>query len=229
MEIEQGSIEWFAARCGKVTASRVADVMARTKTGWSATRANYHAQLVAERLTGAVSPSFASPEMRWGTEQEPEARRAYEFVTDLSVTQIGFVDHPTVDMSGASPDGLVRLDGLIEIKCPNTATHIETLLSEKVPARYVSQMQWQMACTERAWCDFVSFDPRMPAEMQLWVRRVERDEAAIRQIEDEVRLFLGEVETTVRQLMARVDPEGDFRGPSPPSLSGRDRQPEGVA
>ena len=198
--IAQGSAEWFAQRAGKVTASRVADVIAKTKTGWGASRANYAAQLVAERLTGNVEPTFSNAAMQWGTEKEPEAREAYEYLTGVFVDQVGMIDHPVIPMTGASPDGLIGLDGLIEIKCPNTATHIDTLLSQKVPTKYVTQMAWQMACTGRDWCDFVSFDPRMPANMQLFVQRVPRDDALIAELEREVAAFLAEVVDTVSAL-----------------------------
>jgi putative phage-type endonuclease len=198
--IVQGSPEWFAQRAGKVTASRVSDVIAKTKTGWGASRANYAAQLVAERLTGNVEPTFTNAAMQWGTDKEPEAREAYEFLTGVFVDQVGMVDHPVIPMTGASPDGLVGSDGLVEIKCPNTATHIETLLSGKVPAKYATQMAWQMACTGRAWCDFVSFDPRMPEHIRLFVQRVERDDALVSELEREVTVFLSEVAATVEAL-----------------------------
>lgn len=198
--IVQGSVEWFAQRAGKVTASRVADVIAKTKTGWGASRANYAAQLVAERLTGNVEPTFTNAAMQWGTDKEPEAREAYEFHAGVFVDQVGMIDHPKIAMTGASPDGLVGDDGLVEIKCPNTATHIETLLSGKVPAKYVTQMAWQMACTGRAWCDFVSFDPRMPEHIRLFVQRVDRDDTLIATLEAEVSAFLTEVSETVASL-----------------------------
>lgn len=199
----QRTDEWFAARLGKATASRIADIVARTKSGYSASRANYSAQLVAERLTGTVAESFSSAAMAWGTEKEPEARAAYEWETDATVTEVSFIDHPRIAMTGASPDGLVGDDGLVEIKCPNVATHIETLLGGTVPAKYVTQMQWQMACTGRRWCDFVSYDPRLPDEMRLFVQRVERDDARISELEKEVETFLAEVDDTVRRLRER--------------------------
>jgi len=204
--IVQGSPEWFAARAGKVTASKVADIMARTKSGPSASRANYAAQLVAERLTGKVEETFKNAAMIWGTEQEPYAREAYEYQAGVFVTEVGFVDHPVIAMTGASPDGLVGDDGLLEIKCPNTSTHLETLTGQKVPSKYMTQIQWQIACTGRAWCDFASFDPRMPAHMRLWVQRVPRDDAMIAELEAEVTAFLAEVETTVADL-SRLYPE----------------------
>src|SRR6478752_2514409 len=168
----QGTAEWHALRLGKVTASRVADVMAKTKTGPSASRASYAAQLVAERLTGTPAESFSNAAMQWGNDKEPEARSLYEFRTEALIEEVGFIDHPTIAMTGASPDGQVDADGLVEIKCPQTATHIDTFVSGAVPTKYLTQMQWQMACTGRAWCDFVSYDPRLPEAMRLFVRRV---------------------------------------------------------
>lgn len=202
-EIVQGSDEWFAARLGRVTASRVADLIARTKSGYSTSRANYAAQLVAERLTGVVQDSYTNTAMQWGTDQEPDARAAYEFLSGNIVTEVGFVLHPTILMSGASPDGLVGAEGLVEIKCPNTATHIETLLGASVPAKYETQMLWQMACTGRKWCDFVSYDPRLPEDMQVFIHRMPRDEAKITELEVEVKGFLFEVDQTVRALTRR--------------------------
>lgn len=200
--IEQRSPEWHAQRLGKVTASRVADVVARTKTGWGAMRANYRAQLVGERLTGVVAESFVSAAMAHGTETEPEARSAYCFYHGVDVEQVGFVPHPTIPMSGASPDGLVGCDGLVEIKVPNTSTHIETLLEGAVPGKYRLQMMWQMACTGRKFCDFVSYDNRLPEDMRLFVRRIERCEQTISELEAEVRVFLAEVDDTVNRLIA---------------------------
>lgn len=205
--MEQRSPEWFAARLGKVTASKVADVIARTKTGWGASRANYAAQLVAERLTGVPAESFTNAAMQWGIDHECEARKAYAFYRDADVTEIAFVNHPTIGMAGASPDGLVGTAGLVEIKCPNTATHIEWLLGGIVPAKYVSQMSFQMACTGRQWCDFASYDPRLPESMKLFVRRLERDDSHIAGLEDDVQVFLGEVDETVAQLRARYERE----------------------
>ena len=202
-EIVQGSEEWFAIRCGKVTASRVADVIAKTKTGWGASRKNYLAELVAERLTGQSAGGFTNAAMQWGTDMEPEARAAYSFFRDADVQEIGFVVHPTIEDSGASPDGLVGDDGLVEIKCPNTATHIDTLLSETIPGKYVTQMDWQMACTGRKWCDFVSYDPRLPEDMRIFIKRVVRDDQRIAELEKEITAFLGEVADTVGNLEAK--------------------------
>lgn len=200
MNAEQRSPEWFAARCGKATASRVADIIARTKSGWGASRTNYAAQLVAERLTGVPADSFSNAAMQWGTETEPEARRAYCFRADVDVEECGFVLHPKIAMAGASPDGLIGADGLLELKCPNTATHISTLLGGTIPDKYVTQMQFQMACTGRQWCDFASYDPRLPESMRLFVKRLDRDDAAIASLEAHVIDFLDEVDRTVAQL-----------------------------
>jgi putative phage-type endonuclease len=199
-DIIQGSPEWFAIRLGKVTASRVCDVIAKTKTGWGAGRANYMAELVAERLTGVPASSYTNAAMQWGTDQEPNARAAYCEQTFDEVTQVGFVHHPHIAMAGASPDGLVGSDGLIEIKCPTTATHLDTLLGQAVPDKYVVQIQWQLACCERAWCDFVSFDPRLPPEMQLFVKRVERDDKRIGELEEMISTFLDELAQKIDRL-----------------------------
>lgn len=201
-ELIQGSVEWHLARCGKVTASRVADVVARTKTGWGASRANYMAELIAERMTGIPADSYTNAAMKWGTETEPQARSAYEFFRDAEVRQVGFVDHPSLTLTGASPDGLVGEEGLVEFKCPNTATHIDSLLSGSVSGPHHTQMQWQLACTARRWCDFASFDPRMPANLQLFVKRIERDDARIAELEQLVGEFLRETAEKVMRLGA---------------------------
>lgn len=208
VECAQGTPEWFAARLGKVSASRVADVVAKTKTGWGASRANYAAELVAERLTGVTAEKYSNAAMAWGSEQEPAARAMYEFMRDFTVAQVGLVLHPTIEMACASPDGLVGDGGLVEIKCPNTATHIETLLGSEIDGKYVKQIQWQLACTGRAWCDFVSFDPRMPADMQLFIRRVDRDDKLIAELEREVTAFLAEVAGTVTLLEVKYRMQG---------------------
>jgi putative phage-type endonuclease len=198
--MEQRSEEWFAARCGKVTASRVADIMARTKTGPSASRENYLAQLVCERMTGKSAESYSNAAMAWGTEQEPFARAAYESAKDVLVEEVGFVPHPSFSEAGASPDGLVGEFGLVEIKCPNTATHIQTLLEQKVPEKYNTQMQWQMACTQRHWCDYVSFDPRMAEGLQLFIKRVEFDPVYVGKLDKEIINFLLDLEDKITQL-----------------------------
>jgi putative phage-type endonuclease len=199
MKMEQRTEEWFAARCGKVTASRVADIIAKTKTGASASRDNYLAQLVCERMTGKPAESYSNSAMQWGTDTEPFARAAYEARMDLLVTEVGFIDHPWIAMSGASPDGLAN-EGMVEIKCPNTATHIDTLLSRTVPAKYITQMMWQMACADRPWADFVSFDPRLPERHQLFIKRINYDPEMVNLLENSVIQFLGDVDLKIQQL-----------------------------
>ena len=195
--IEQRTEAWHLQRLGKVTASRVADVIAKTKSGPSASRENYATQLVLERLTNSVGEAYSNAAMQWGTDQEPNARNAYELKMSTFVKEVGFIDHPIIDMSGASPDGFVGEDGLVEIKCPNSSTHIDTLVSQKVPAKYLPQMQWQMACTGRKWCDFVSFDPGMPENLQLFVKRIEFEAQYVKMLELEITEFLEEVNQKV--------------------------------
>ena len=201
------SPEHAAQRLGRVTASRIADVMAKTKTGWGASRQNYRAQLVAERLTGVQGSSYVNAEMLWGIEQEEHARNAYEFIRGCDVAPGGFVLHATYDMAGASPDGLVGDDGLVEIKCPNTATHIDTLLGTEIDRKYVLQMQFQMMCTRRVWCDFVSYDPRLPASMQLYIKRLDWNQELAIEMNQAVKVFLGEVNTIVDELRAKYEPQ----------------------
>ncbi len=200
--MEQRSPEWFAKRLGKVTASRTPDVTAKTKTGRSASWATYMGELIAERLSGVTAEKYTNAAMQWGTDTEAEARAAYQFETATLVAEVGFVEHPTIGMAGASPDGLVGTHGLLEIKCPNTATHIETLLGQSVPSKYVTQMQFQMACTGRKWCDFISYDPRLPEAMRLFIKRVERDDKAIAELEKQVVEFLSELDAKLASLTA---------------------------
>ncbi len=201
---EDGWGELSPERIGKATASRVSDIVAKTKSGYSASRANYAAELVAERLTGQqYSTGYENAAMKWGRETEPLARIAYEFHADVRVDKAGFVIHPTIPMGGASPDGIVGNDGLVEIKAPQTSTHIETLKGVSIADKYIVQMQWQMACTKRPWCDFISFDPRLPEEMRLFVQRIPMDRKRIHELEDEVQHFLNEVDATVEYLRAK--------------------------
>ena len=202
---EQGSTEWLAERLGKVTASRVADVIAKTKSGWGASRTNYMAQLIAERLTGVLGDQFTNAAMKWGTDTEPQARAAYSFFAEVDVREVGFIGHPKIPLTGASPDGLVGSDGLVEFKCPNTATHIDTLLGAPIDAKYIVQMQWQMASTERKWCDWVSYDPRLPGSMRLFAQRVHRNDAMISELEKHVVQFLAEIELKVRALREQYE------------------------
>jgi hypothetical protein len=201
----QGDEEWIAARLGKVTASRVSDVGAKARSGggWGESRANYMADLITERLTGKQAERYVSAAMQWGTETEAVARAAYQFEAGVLVETVGFVDHPRIPMSGASPDGYVGADGLIESKCPDPKTHINTLLGAPVDGRYVKQIQWQLGTTGRAWCDFVSFDPRMPDGMQIHITRIQRNDALIADLEAQVREFLSELDAKLEALTKR--------------------------
>lgn len=201
LDLEQGTPEWLAARAGMVTASRIEDVLAKIKTGEAAARRDYRSQLVAEILTGKPQENgYQSPEMIWGNETEPLARSAFELSRNVLVDQVGFVYHPSIERAGASPDGLVGDDGLIEIKCPKTSTHLQYLLDGVVPAKYQPQMQFQMACTGRKWCVFVSHDPRLPEKLNLFIATLPRDEKRIEQMEEEVKQFLGEIDRALDTL-----------------------------
>ena len=193
--MEQRTDEWFAARLGKVTASKVSDVMSKGMG-----RETYMTYLIAEVLTTERASSFTNTAMEWGTATEPYARQAYEALNNLWVEEIGFAQHPTIERAGASPDGLVGDDGLIEIKCPNTATHLDTMIAETVPKKYRDQMQFQMACTGRKWCDFVSFDNRLQGDLQIFVKRVDRDDAYILEMESEINKFLAEMQEKIDKL-----------------------------
>lgn len=201
---EPNTPDWHAARCGKLTASRVCDIVRRTKDGVSKSRNTYMGELIAERLSGQQVEGFTSKEMAWGHEHEDTAASTYAFMHDADVVHVGgVVSHPHIEAAAASPDRLVGADGLLEIKCPNSATHIGTLLGASVDPDYIKQMQWQMACTGRAWCDFLSFDPRMPADMQLHVQRFGRDDVLIRELETEAEKFLLEVSAKVGSLILK--------------------------
>lgn len=200
--IEQGSNEWHLLRLGKVTASRIADVLSKGKSGESASRRNYRTELVVQRLTGLPGESFSNAAMEHGVRTEPKARTAYEVEKQQFVEQVAFIDHPSIEWFGCSPDGLVA-DGLIEIKCPNSTTHVDYLADNKPPAKYIPQMQCQMAVTGRQWCDFVSFDPRLPDDLQLFVVRLERDQEYIEAMEAEVKKFLSEVDEMFTKLKER--------------------------
>lgn len=194
---------WLAARVGCLSASKMGDMLARTQKGWGASRANYAAQLVCERLTGEATESYTNAAMQWGVDKEPEARAAYDFRIDQRSSPAAWVRHPSLDWSGASPDGFVGDDGLVEFKCPNTATHIDTLMGVPVAEKYRWQMQWQMACTGRQWCDFVSYDPRLPENMRFYLRRFDRDAEVVAMLEREAAVFLREIEDTVGALQKR--------------------------
>lgn len=198
--IEQGTDAWYEARLGKATASRFKDVLAKLGTGKeSAHRKNYRAQLVVERLTGRRAERFTSAAMAWGTETEDLARLSYTLATTNLVEEVGFIQHATL-AAGASPDGLIGLDGCIEIKCRLTANHIDTLKAGHMPPEHMAQVQGQLWLTGRKWCDFVSFDPTLPENAQLFIERIERDEEYIANLEAEVTAFLTEVDQDVEFL-----------------------------
>ena len=199
--MKQGTEEWLQARCSLITASRIADVIATTKSGYAASRKNYLAELMVERMTGVPTDGFISPAMQWGTEHEPEARAVYEFETDTNVVEVGFIVHPKYEYSGASPDGLVGDAGMVEIKCPNSATHIETLQSRSVPKRYFTQIQWGLECTGRRWCDYVSYDPRMKdSRLVMFCKRIELDESFLKGVRIEVEKAEAELRALVESM-----------------------------
>lgn len=193
--MRQGGAEWLAARAGHATASRFCDVMARLKGGGeAATRRAYKLQLVTERLTGQPCETYKNAAMEWGTQTEPFARAAYETARALMVDETGFLLHPEVQWVGGSPDGLVSSDGMVEIKCPhNSVVHVETM-SGGMPTEHRAQVQGLLWISGRQWCDFISYDPRMPEKLQLYVERVARDDDYITKLAQEVTQFLGEVE-----------------------------------
>lgn len=197
--MEQRSDAWFEARLGRATASNFGKVLAKIKTGEAADRRNYRAQLVIERLTGNRQEGYSNAAMQWGTEQEPFARIAYMADRGVDVQEVGFIQHATL-MAGCSPDGLIAADGLIEIKCPVSATHIETLKTQHMPLEHMPQVQGQMWIAGREWCDFVSYDPRMPEKLQMFVQRIPRDDQYIKALAFEVERFLEEVAAEVTAL-----------------------------
>jgi putative phage-type endonuclease len=206
LALEQGSPEWHEFKVGKVGASKIADITAKLRGGtYGASRATYLGELIAERLTGVAADGFKSPAMQWGSDTEPMARAAYQFRTLSPVARVGCVLHPKIEDALCSPDGLIGSDGLVELKCPNTSTHCDFMLGAAIPDRYIQQVQWQLACTGRIWCDYASFDPRLPEDLRLWVHRIERDDNRIEELEDEVKGFLRDLELRLKDL-------GNLRG-----------------
>ena len=231
VDCEQNSAKWIWARTGRITASRICDLMATLKRGGeAASRRDYRAELIAERLTGKAETRYVSKEMRYGREQEPFARTAYEIRTENIVDQVGFVFHPRLDFSGASPDGLIREDGGLELKCPKTTTHLAYMAAGIVPKEYEYQMLWNMACAEREWWDFASFDARLPEKLRLFIVRMPRDEARIGEIEREVMTLNNEIDIICGQLgvIANLDPIEPFTesGPSKQDLTSETVQVE---
>jgi len=199
--LEQGTDEWKMARLGHVSASNIAAVMSKGKDNSESTiRRNYKIKLVAERMTGKPQESYKNAAMEWGNEQEPFARMAYEALTGTLVDKTGFWKHETKEWIGVSPDGLVGDDGLIEIKCPNTTTHLEYIFDDVTPSEYRKQIQMQLWVTGRAWCDFVSYDPRLPVNNQLFIKRNMRDNKLIALMQEDVDVFLKEIDAIINKL-----------------------------
>ncbi len=214
LTFQQGSTEWLLERCGSVTASRVKDVVAKLKNGKeSAARASYKLELLTEVLTGRAAEHYVSAEMQHGIETEPIARTTYEMAKGVEVERIGYARHPRIPRCGASPDGLVGDDGLVEFKCPTTATHLHYVLNETIPDEYLPQCMWQMACSGRQYCDFVSFDPRLSEDFGLFIKRLERDDKLIGEMEAEVEKFIGELNELCERLKAHARP--NIAGPEP--------------
>ena len=206
--IEQGTPEWHQMRLGKVSASRMSDLLAKTKSGYGASRAKYMAQLLCERMTGQPTEFFTTAAMQRGTEIEPVARAAYEAQNLTSVEQVAWVEHPTIPMAGCSPDGFVGEHGLIEIKCKEIHNHLDSILNDRIDPDHHAQMMWQMACTGRQWCDYVCFDDRAPEGLQLFIKRLKRDDNEIKRMEDEVRTFLKDLDSMIQKLNAIKEKNG---------------------
>lgn len=204
-ELIQGSAEWIAARVGSLGASRVSEAVAKTKTGYGASRANLLAELLVERITGQPAAKFVTQAMQNGTEREPEARAAYCFMRDVDVMEIGIVRHPYIKGTHASPDGLIGDAGMLEIKCPQPAAHLDILLSDIIPGKYQTQMAWQMACCERSWCDFVSYNPDFPEHMRLFIKRFVQSSEAAKALDGEVKSFIAELDAKESALIAKFE------------------------
>ena len=200
----QGSPEWRQERCGYATASCFDKVLAKVKVGEAMGRIKYRLQLVTERLTGNPVDGYQSAVMLRGIEIQPEAQMAYEALRGVIVEEVGFGQHHTIPMCGASPDGLVGEDGMIEVKCPDSTTHLAALEAGVVPPEHFAQMQGQMAVFGRAWNDFVSYDPRFPPNLQLFVVRLERNDSYITFLEAEIKTFLATVDAMEQRLKGRA-------------------------
>lgn len=222
LRIEQQSVEWLQARIGCVTASRIKDALGKLKSGKeSAARLKYKFEVLTEALTGRATEHYVSQAMEFGIANEPIARTMYEMTKGVEVERVGFVVHPSIPRCGASPDGIIGSDGLVEIKCPNTNTHLEYLLDGVIPEDYQPQMMFQLACTGFKYCDFVSFDPRLPEEYGLFIVRLERDDAEIAKMEAEVVQFIGEINEMAKKLLEHSAPpiprpEGPPKAEMPP-------------
>ncbi len=207
-EMEQRTAEWFQARLGKVTASNVYSVLSKTAKGFPTSKyEDYKTKLMTERLIEEISQSYTTPAMQWGIEHEEDALREYEFIYDAEVTRCGFIPHPKIEMAGASPDGLIGEDGLIEVKCPQSTTHLRFFIYDEIKPEYIAQMQFQMACTGRKWCDFMSYNPNFVGKstgLRMKIKRVLRDEKHIEEINKAVEIFLGEIEQEMQKILAKA-------------------------
>ncbi len=207
-EMEQRTAQWFQARLGKVTASNVYNVISKTAKGTPTSKyEDYKIKLMTERLTGEISQSYPTPAMQWGIEHEEDALKEYAFIYDTEITQCGFIQHPTIKMAGASPDGLIGENGLIEIKCPQSINHLRFCIDDEIKPEYHAQMQFQMACTERKWCDFISYDPRFAGDsshLRMKIKRIYRDDKQIEQINQAVEAFLAEIEQEIQRISIKA-------------------------
>lgn len=207
-EMEQRTAQWFQARLGKVTASNVYNVLSKTAKGTPKSKyEDYKIKLMTERLTGEISQSYPTPAMQWGIEHEEEALKEYAFIYDTEVTRCGFIQHPTINMAGASPDGLIGENGLIEVKCPQSPNHLRFFIDDNIKPEYHAQMQFQMACTERQWCDFISYDPRFAGDssyLRMKIKRIYRDDKQIEQINQAVEAFLAEIEQEIQRISTKA-------------------------
>lgn len=201
--MEQRSPEWFAARRGSLGSSVFHDIVAKTRTGFSTSRENRKAVLVLEIVTERSLDTYQSPAMLQGIEREPAGRAGYAFLKNVDVEEVGMIRHPTIIRTHASPDGLIGTDGMIEIKCMQPAGHLDMLLTGNIDARYMTQMAWAMACSGRAYCDFVAYSPDFPEAMQLIIKRIPRNDEVIAELEKAAREFIAEVEATVTTLRQR--------------------------
>ncbi|WP_273757195.1 lambda exonuclease family protein [Bartonella sp. MM73XJBT] len=206
--MQQRTAEWFQARLGKVTASNIYNILSKTAKGTPTSKyEDYKIKLMTERLTGEISQSYITPAMQWGIEHEEEALKEYAFIYDTQITQCGFIQHPTIQMAGASPDGLIDKDGLIEIKCPQSSNHLRFFMDNEIKPEYLAQMQFQMACTGRKWCDFISYDPRFTGNSSLFrmkIKRIHRDDKQIEQINQAVESFLTEIEQEIQRISTKA-------------------------
>ncbi|AQX28205.1 MULTISPECIES: lambda exonuclease family protein [unclassified Bartonella] len=206
--MKQRTAEWFQAHLGKVTTSNIYNLLNKTAKGLPTSKyEEYKIKLMTERLVGEISHSYTTSAMQRGIEYEEDALKEYAFIYDTEVTQCGFIQHPTIQMVGASSDGFVGENGLVEIKCPRSVNHLRFWITEKIKPEYLAQMHFQMACTGRQWCDFVSYDPRFSgqsAHLRLKVQRIHRNDEQIEAINQAVETFLEEIEQEIKQITAQA-------------------------